>query len=86
MSVLTTVTDLDAAVDAMTADALARTPSGADGLRIAVGTSDVSSEPVSVALTAALTGHDAVAEVLQYRIGPSVGAHTGPGTAGLFVF
>lgn len=86
MSVLTVVTDLDAAVAAMVADALAWRPSSLDGLRIAVGTSDESSAPMSVALTTALTGHDRVAEVVQYRIGPSVGAHTGPGTSGLFVF
>ncbi len=86
MSVLTTVTDLDAAVAAMVDDALAWEPSGDDGLRIAVGTSDASSEPMSQSLTSALTGHADVAEVVQYRIGPSVGAHTGPGTAGLFVF
>jgi DegV family protein with EDD domain len=86
LSVLTTVTDLDAAVQAMVDDALDWTPSGDDGLRIAIGTSDTSSAPMSEALTAALTGHPGVSEVLQYRIGPSVGAHTGPGTAGLFVF
>ncbi len=88
--VLDTVRDLDAAVDAMVADALAwpaRSPAPPiDGLRIAIGTSDESSRPVSTALTDRLTGHPAVAEVVQYRIGPSVGAHTGPGTAGLFCF
>lgn len=86
LSVLTTVTDLDGAVQAMVDDALAWTPSGDDGLRIAIGTSDVSSAPMSAALTNALSGDPNVAEVLQYRIGPSVGAHTGPGTSGLFVF
>lgn len=86
LSVLATVKDLDAAVDAMVADALAWTPSSSEGLRIAIGTSDSSSEPMSEALTEALAGHESVAEVLQYRIGPSVGAHTGPGTSGLFVF
>ena len=86
MSVLTTVRDLDAAVATMVADALAWPPTSDDGLRIAVGTSDASSAPMSAGLTSALTGHPAVAEVLQYRIGPSVGAHTGPGTSGLFVF
>lgn len=86
MSVLATVSDLDAAVDAMFADALAWPTSSTDGLRIAIGTSDESSAPMSHALTAALTGHETVAEVLQYCIGPSVGAHTGPGTSGLFVF
>ncbi len=85
MSVLTTVTDLDEAVHAMVDDALTWEPSSA-GLRIAVGTSDSSSAPMSEALTAALDDESSVAEVLQYRIGPSVGAHTGPGTSGLFVF
>ena len=86
LSVLATVTDLDAAVRAMVDDALAWIPSGDDGLRIAIGTSDASSAPMSEALTDALTGNADVAELLQYRIGPSVGAHTGPGTSGLFVF
>ncbi len=86
LSVLATVHDLDAAVSVMVDDALAWTPSGDDGVRIAVGTSDESSAPMSRALLDALTGADGVAEVLEYRIGPSVGAHTGPGTSGLFVF
>jgi DegV family protein with EDD domain len=85
-SVLATVTGLDAAVDVMVDDALAWSPSGDDGLRIAIGSSDASSRPMSCALNDALVDHDAVADVVQYRIGPSVGAHTGPGTAGLFVF
>ncbi len=85
-SVLATVHDLDAAVAAMVDDALAWPPSDERGLRIAVGTSDASSRPMSIALTEALQDHPAVAELLQYRIGPSVGAHTGPGTSGLFVF
>ena len=86
LSVLTTVGDLGAAVEAMVADALAWPPSSDDGLRIAVGTSDASSRRMSVAITDALEGHPGVADVVQYRIGPSVGAHTGPGTSGLFVF
>ena len=85
-SVLATVSDLDAAVQAMVDDAVAWPAFGDRGLKIAIGTSDATSRPMATALTAALTGHDAVAEVVQYRIGPSVGAHTGPGTAGLFVF
>jgi DegV family protein with EDD domain len=86
MTVLTTATDLDTAVEAMVDDALAWPPSYDDGLWIAIGTSDVSSAPMSEALTAALSGDPLVAEVIQYRIGPSIGAHTGPGTSGLFVF
>lgn len=86
LNVLDTVQSVDAAVSAMTRYALGWTPSGDGGVRVAVGTSDHSSQPVSDALTAALRGHPAVADLVQYTIGPSVGAHTGPGTAGLFVF
>lgn len=86
LSVLTTAPNLDGAVQAMVDDALAWAPSSADGLRIAVGASDVSSAPVSRAITDLVAADRRVAEVLHYRIGPSVGAHTGPGTAGLFVF
>ena len=86
ISVLATVADLDAAVGAIVDDTLAWSPSSPDGLRVAIGTSDESSAPMSNALDDALSGHDLVHEVVRYRIGPSVGAHTGPGTSGLFVF
>ncbi|MFK8024068.1 MAG: DegV family protein [Ilumatobacter sp.] len=86
LCVLDTVFDVGAAVRVMVEDALAWPTSGDSGRRIAVGSSDDSSRAVSRALTAALDGHLDVAEVVQYRIGPSIGAHTGPGTAGLFVF
>lgn len=87
IAVLDTVTTVDAAVTAMAEYALGWTPSSPDGLRVAIGTSDASSSVVSAALTDALSGHRALAEApVQYSIGPSVGAHTGPGTAGLFVF
>jgi DegV family protein with EDD domain len=50
-------------------------------LRVGVGTSDESSRPVGDGLERRLAAIDGV-EVLRYRVGPSVGAHTGPGTAG----
>ena len=86
VEVLGTARSLDEAVDSMSGDALARTPSLDDGLRIAVGTSDASSAPLADALAERLTGEPGVADLVRYRIGPSVGAHTGPGTAGLFAF
>lgn len=86
LTVLTTVSDLDAAVTAMVDDALAWPPNSEDGLRVAIGTSDESSRPMSDALARALGSREAIADVVHYRIGPSVGAHTGPGTSGLFVF
>lgn len=86
LEVLATVQTLHAAVVTMADYALNWTPSTAGGLRIAVGTSDATSVPVARAITDTLEGHPAVGDVVQYRVGPSVGAHTGPGTAGLFVF
>jgi DegV family protein with EDD domain len=86
VSVLGTAADPDTAVEMMVDDALRWPPSHGDGLRIAIGTSDTSSEAFATTLTDRLTGHRSVAEVVQYRIGPSVGAYTGPATAGLFVF
>ncbi len=87
IAVLDTVTTIDAAVTAMADYAIGWPPSSPDGLRVAIGTSDVSSGAVSAALTDALRGNPVLAEApVQYTIGPSIGAHTGPGTAGLFVF
>lgn len=82
MAVIDRVTNLDDALAAMS-----RYATGwGDRVRAAVGTADASSRPMAEALTAALDDHPVVADVVQYRIGPSVGVHTGPGTAGLFVF
>jgi DegV family protein with EDD domain len=86
VEVLATVDTVHQAVVAMADYALGWTPSVSGGLRIAVGTSDETSVPVSRSLTELLEHHSDVADVVQYRIGPTVGAHTGPGTAGLFVF
>lgn len=86
LQVLATVQTVHAAVASMSRYALDWTPSTAGGLRIAVGTSDTTSLPVGARLTDVLSDHPAVGDIVQYRIGPTVGAHTGPGTAGLFVF
>jgi DegV family protein with EDD domain len=56
--------------------------SGGRRLRVGVGTSDGSSRPVADTLASRLAGAPGVVEVVRYRVGPSVGAHTGPGTAG----
>ncbi len=86
LTVLATVQTINQAIAAMAHYALEWSPSHPSGLRIAVGTSDESSRSIGTQLTDVLTGHPAVGDIVQYRIGPSVGAHTGPGTAGLFVF
>ncbi len=55
-------------------------------LNLAVGTADLKGAPISKALAQAVGESANVIEVVHYRIGPSVGAHTGPGSAGCFVF
>ncbi len=72
----------DEAAEVMAAAVLA-----AEGpLRVGVGSSDATSRPVAAALTARIGASPAVTDVVQYRVGPSVGAHTGPGTAGAVFF
>jgi len=57
-----------------------------DPVTVAVGTADGSTYPLANRLTEALVASPKVDDVVQYRVGPSVGAHMGPGTFGLFVF
>ncbi len=57
-----------------------------ESLKVAVGIADAEAAPIWQALEAELAGVDQVTEVVRYRIGPSVGAHTGPGTAGAFFY
>ncbi|MDP9465576.1 MAG: DegV family protein [Actinomycetota bacterium] len=54
--------------------------------RVAVGLADRSAEPLTQALEAAVRESPNVVEVVRYRIGPSVGVYTGPGTVGCFMF
>ena len=82
MAVLDRVTTVEDTIDVMTTYAA----SWGDGVTVAIGTADAPSRPLSQRLRRALTGLDSVTDVVDYRIGPSVGAHTGPGTFGLFVF
>jgi DegV family protein with EDD domain len=57
-----------------------------DGSTVAIGTADEPSRTLSTRLEAALIDSPTIRDLVHYRIGPSVGAHTGPGTFGLFVF
>lgn len=57
-----------------------------DRLRVAVGHSDAATEVIADAIEAAVGEAANVIDVVRYRVGPSVGAHTGPGTAGCFMF
>ena len=51
-------------------------------LRVGVGLSDAGTLPLVTAVEDVLRSAPEVAELVRYRIGPSVGAHTGPGTVG----
>lgn len=60
--------------------------SAGSSLRVAIGVADRAAAPFWTALESLLYDAEEVREVVRYRIGPSVGAHTGPGTAGAFFY
>ncbi len=57
-----------------------------DSLKVALGIADHGAAPLWHALEDRLANSPKVNEVVRYRIGPSVGAYTGPGTAGAFFY
>jgi DegV family protein with EDD domain len=70
--------DLDEAAEIMAGFIRA----GGTSLRVGVGVSDPGTVPLVEALEQRLREAPEVSEVVRYVIGPSVGAHTGPGTVG----
>ena len=76
------VHDVEAAIDAM-AGYLERSASGSPQ-RVGVG--DAVAPDLADQFEARLRPLPAVAELVRYEIGPSVGAHTGPGTVGACFF
>ena len=70
--------DLDRAARAMAGFVRAAGPA----LRVGVGLSDGGTAPLVETLEDLLRAAPEVEELVRYRIGPSVGAHTGPGTVG----
>jgi DegV family protein with EDD domain len=82
ITVVGEASDVAGAADAMATYALA----AGGPLRIGLGVADVAAAPLWQALEERLVGAPEVREVVRYRIGPSVGAHTGPGTAGAFFY
>jgi DegV family protein with EDD domain len=78
MQLVARCADLDEAAAAMAA--FVRAAGGP--LRVGVGLSDATTLPLVMVLEDALRDAPEVAELVRYRIGPSVGAHTGPGTVG----
>ena len=55
-------------------------------LRVGISIADRGAAPLWEALEARLAGCPEVREVVRYRVGPSVGAHSGPGTAGAVAY
>lgn len=82
LEVLARVSTVDDAIDVMATYA----GTWGSATTVAIGTSDASSRGLAHRLADALVGVPGIDEIVHYRIGPSVGAHTGPGTFGLFVF
>ncbi|MGH9226358.1 MAG: DegV family protein [Acidimicrobiales bacterium] len=79
MQVVGQAEDVDGAVDAM----VSHVGRGGEGLRVGVGLGDRTMAPLCEALEQRVAALPNVSEVVRYRIGPSVGAHTGPGTVGV---
>jgi DegV family protein with EDD domain len=55
-------------------------------VKVGLGIADLSARPFADALQCAVRSLPNVDEVVLYRVGPSVGAHAGPGTVGCFMF
>jgi DegV family protein with EDD domain len=71
---------------AAAADALAdyvRAAAAETSLRVGVGQADAGTLPLVTAIEDRLRDAPEVVELVRYRVGPSVGAHTGPGTVGI---
>jgi DegV family protein with EDD domain len=86
VDVIDRVNTTDEATAAMVDYATAWSEREPRGVTVAIGTADEPSRPLTAALEDALAGAAGIDRVVHYRVGPSVGAHTGPGTFGLFVF
>lgn len=82
LEVVTTVVDAADAAETMARFALEW---GTD-LRVAIAMADPATSPIQSAMEACLSGADHVDEIVHYTVGPSVAAHTGADTAGLFVY
>ena len=82
MNPVARVHDIDAAVDAMGRYIEDR----AGGMALRIGVGDAQAEELALALIARLERLAPSPEIIRYEVGPSVGAHTGPGTVGAVFF
>jgi DegV family protein with EDD domain len=84
VQVIERVSTLDQTVAAMGRHIL-RT-AGDDEINVAIGIADRAGWRLSLALERLIGVEPNVREIVRYRIGPSIGARTGPGTAGAFFY
>lgn len=63
---------------------VAEVAAGGAPMRAAVCIADAAAAPFWEGIESRLRGRSDVVDLVRYRVGPSVGAHTGPGTAGAF--
>lgn len=82
-------TDLDIIGSARDAETLcdlivAPFTAGGEPVRAGVGLADDSTTTLTEMIEARLDAAELVVDVVRYRVGPSIAAHTGPGTAGGF--
>ncbi len=82
MDVVGEARDVDDAVDAM----LAFFVRWADGRPMRIGVGQARAEEIADELERRLRDRPEAVDVVRYEIGPSVGAHTGPGTVGAVFF
>jgi fatty acid-binding protein DegV len=85
-AVVAEVSNLAEAVNAMAAFTLRASCGSRAGLNVAVGSAHQALQPAAEALTAALTGSAHIRDVVPFRIGPSVGIASGPGTVGCIFY
>lgn len=80
LDVVGTSRELDELADLIVAPFLA------DGtpIRAAVGLADSATLPITERIEERLRASELVVDLVRYRVGPSIAAHTGPGTAGGF--
>ena len=86
LEVLERVSTVEDTIDVMSTYATSWIEREPGGVTVAIGTADGPSRALGARLDDALAHIPGVDDIVHYRVGPSVGAHTGPGTFGLFVF
>jgi fatty acid-binding protein DegV len=81
MKVVSTAMTVEEAVEAMTGSVV-EAVRAAGGRRLRVGVGHGAAPEIAAALHARIAELDGIEEIVDYVVGPAVGAHTGAGTAG----